>query len=38
MSNFARNRYGVGKAVAFNVITPMTRFGNVDRQNLIVLF
>jgi hypothetical protein len=27
MSDRARNRYGLGKAVTFNVITPMTRFG-----------
>src|SRR5882724_11839810 len=27
MSNFARNRFGSGKAVTFNVITPMTRVG-----------
>ena len=27
MSNFARNKYGLGKAVTFNVITPMSRVG-----------
>jgi hypothetical protein len=27
MSNFARNQYGSGKAVTFNVITPMKRAG-----------
>ena len=32
MSNFARNEYGLGKAVTFNVITPMSRAGTRHRQ------
>lgn len=29
MADRARNRYGLGKAVTFNVITPMTRLGTL---------
>jgi hypothetical protein len=35
MSNFARNKYGLGKAVTFNVITPMSRVGTLIVKGLL---
>ena len=38
MSNFARNEYGLGKAVTFNVITPMSRAGTRLVKVLLTIF
>jgi hypothetical protein len=38
MADRARNQYGLGKAVTFNVITPMTRFGTFVVWALLVIF
>ena len=38
MSNFARNKYGLGKAVTFNVITPMSRAGTRIVKALLTFF
>ena len=38
MSNFARNEYGLGKAVTFNVITPMSRAGTRLVKALLTIF
>jgi hypothetical protein len=38
MSDRARNQYGLGKAVTFNVITPMTRFGTFVVGALLFIF
>jgi hypothetical protein len=38
MSNFARNQYGLGKAVTFNVITPMSRVGTWIVERLLSVF
>lgn len=38
MSNFARNEYGLGKAVTFNVITPMSRVGTRIVRALLTFF
>ena len=38
MSNFARNRDGLGKAVTFNVITPMKRGGTCIVRILLWVF
>ena len=38
MSNFARNQYGSGKAVTFNVITPMKRAGACSVKFLLWFF
>jgi hypothetical protein len=38
MADRARNQYGLGKAVAFNVITPMTRVGTFVVGALLFIF
>jgi hypothetical protein len=38
MADRARNQYGLGKAVTFNVITPMTRFGALVVGALLFIF
>jgi hypothetical protein len=38
MADRARNQYGLGKAVAFNVITPMSRFGTLVVGALLFIF
>src|SRR5215470_17455828 len=38
MADRARNQYGLGKAVTFNVITPMTRFGTLVVGALLFIF
>jgi hypothetical protein len=38
MADRARNQYGLGKAVTFNVITPMTRFGTFVVGVLLFIF
>lgn len=38
MSNFARNEYGLGKSVTFNVITPMSRVGTWIVERLLSFF
>jgi hypothetical protein len=38
MADRARNQYGLGKAVTFNVITPMTRFGTFVVGVLLFFF
>jgi hypothetical protein len=38
MSNFARNQDGFGKAVTFNVITPMTKVGTLIVRVLLWFF
>ncbi|MGX9428460.1 MULTISPECIES: hypothetical protein [Bradyrhizobium] len=38
MADRARNQYGLGKAVTFNVITPMTRFGTLVVGVLLSIF
>ena len=38
MTDRARNQYGLGKSVTFNVITPMTRFGTCVVRFLLFFF
>src|SRR5215468_5249411 len=38
MADRARNQYGLGKSVTFNVITPMTRFGTCAVRLLLMYF
>ncbi|WP_454619820.1 hypothetical protein [Bradyrhizobium cenepequi] len=38
MADRARNQYGFGKAVTFNVITPMTRIGTFIVELLLLIF